>query len=63
MNTKHFTKGTGGKKQGQFSKGQEEAGLLFRHSATQRGLASREGHPPPAPAPYLAPIFHMAIRV
>lgn len=63
MNTKRFTEGTRGKKQGQFPIGQEEASLLFRRSATQRGLASREGHPPPAPAPYLAPILHMPIRV
>ena len=28
-----------------------------------QGLASREGHPLPVPAPYLAPILHMATRV
>lgn len=61
MNTKRFTEGTRGKKQGQFPTRQEEAGLLFRRSATRRGLASREGHTPPTPAPYLAPILHMAI--
>lgn len=51
MSTKRFTEGTRGKKQGQFPTRQEEAGLLF----------SREGHTPPTPAPYLAPILHMAI--